>query len=1414
TVVTTTTTKITEFPPLVIKAPPRLRPLDAAHFPLANTPTPPALKKFCFDLNGVPTRFKELDLFEQDVEQLNATSPGVTSSSVQSIQFATPSSSHHLRQHLKTVSASHNEFALPPEAISSVLDKSTTRKSRKRTRDSLVEGVLEPAGSGVNEFETTNVGSTIFSAPAGSSSKSASPTHVPQPASSSSSSAVAVVNNNSTGIDSPASVLANVLAAAGNPSDMITATGASLPNLSDIASIITTFDALPNQLQSYLLLQLLRRCPAPTLQFVSSLILPTLKRDFLGQLPVELGYLILRYLDLRSVGRCAAVSSRWRRVVDGDGAEVAVWKRRLILEKWWDEAEVKEEILDYLGKEAAKSVAAARKLAATGGAAGNRKRKAIGGNSGFKVPMAVTPMNGKGKERHVGGGGPDEDVAMGDGEGAASGSDLSLRGARGSNSSGAGGTAHRRRGSLSSMESGATMMRGLGMDEEGGGDGDEVEGLGLSIVGGGRRSIPPGHPGGLSSSMITTRSSSSSLTLNVSSPPAEVVELDTEGTTGRRRRNRQFESGDEDAEDLEDGGDNDDVIDIDGDMDTVSISGSQSPATDAAIASAVTATISAATESISQLGISRVASQAPHLYKNLYRRHHRVRQNWLYGRHKTISFPGHGNHVVTCLQFDADKIVSGSDDMTVHIYDTNSGRLRRKLEGHEGGVWALQYYGDALVSGSTDRTVRVWDLDSGRCTHLFEGHTSTVRCLMIVPPSSSTSGSSSSSSFGSSAFAKKGGASSSSSAKAGVKGLKDADFPVIAGVKGLKDADFPVIVTGSRDATLRVWRLPNPKTDPPYRAPGGQGGNVGAGAGNAGAAVAAGAGGATGGPQGGVGNNSSPPSPDANNSGHNPYFMHVLNGHTNSVRAIAGHGRVLVSGSYDSTVRVWDLVTGEPMHVFRGHREKVYSVGYCHELERAVSGSMDFTVKVWCVKDGVLLFNLEGHTSLVGLLEVSPEYLISAAADASLRVWSPTTGQCLATLQGHSAAITCFHHDPNLNRIVSGSDGGVKIWELSSAAPGGSGTGNGFVGGVGAGVGPGFSFTQGPNGPQPVYGRFVRDLVSNVQGVWRVRMDERRLVSAMQKEGGQTWFEVLDFGELVEPGSRVDGPGDEEWDQGGSDFDDDDDGDDGNGGGGDGDTDGVGEYDDDNNVGGGGAVAGESASSRGAGSGAGTASGSAGGSGGGVRGETTGSGSGNSRGRATLQALMQSQNARGHNSSSSLRGTGAMLNPMFGGTSRSSASIRRRGSDPAVGQPGGSGSRQSQGEGGAGNTLSTASSNSSLASSETQTGGNGQHRLRSTRSGILTTRLGGALLSRPRGSSSSGVGLSSSTGGNSRSSRTEGSSSSNSLLGSLASTSSQTVYVRPRRSAREDAQNGEGNEDDDEEEEEEDDDNERDRWGR
>jgi F-box and WD-40 domain protein CDC4 len=378
-----------------------------------------------------------------------------------------------------------------------------------------------------------------------------------------------------------------------------------------------------------------------------------------------------------------------------------------------------------------------------------------------------------------------------------------------------------------------------------------------------------------------------------------------------------------------------------------------------------------------------------HLFKSLYRRHYMTRNSWMSGNVAPhhFAFPAHPAHVITCLQFDDDKILTGSDDTLIHVYDTKTGVLRKKLEGHEGGVWALQYEGNVLVSGSTDRSVRVWDIEKGLCTQVFHGHTSTVRCLQILMPE--------------------------------MTGKTSKGKPIMVPEK-------PLIITGSRDSQLRVWKLPEQGSKRYIQ--------------------------------------TGPPANDADC----PYFLRVLTGHQHSVRAIAAHRDTLVSGSYDNSVRVWKISTGEQIHVLRGHQAKVYSVVLDHKRNRCISGSMDNFVKIWSLETGACLFTLEGHSSLVGLLDLRDERLVSAAADSTLRIWEPENGQCKSTLTAHTGAITCFQHDGQ--KVISGSDRTLKMWNIKT-------------------------------------GECMKDLLTDLTGVWQVKFDERRCVAAVQRDN-LTYVEV------------------------------------------------------------------------------------------------------------------------------------------------------------------------------------------------------------------------------------------------------------------------------------------------------------------
>ncbi|KAG6908578.1 hypothetical protein DXG01_004064 [Tephrocybe rancida] len=410
----------------------------------------------------------------------------------------------------------------------------------------------------------------------------------------------------------------------------------------------------------------------------------------------------------------------------------------------------------------------------------------------------------------------------------------------------------------------------------------------------------------------------------------------------------------------------------------------------------------------------------PHPYKILFKSRHLTRTRWVnVTEPKHVSFPAHGSSVVTCLIFSHGRIISASDDHSIHVYSPSTGELVRSLRGHEGGVWALAASKDILVSGSTDRTVRIWDLATGRCTHVFGGHTSTVRCLAIVKPEWVD-------------VEQEGG------------GFAKERWPKRA-----------LIVTGSRDHTLRVWTLPRPG-EGEYKCFGAEDAEVDP-TDVCVSEVAA--------LTGSVLKN-------IQDADENPYHRAHLEGHDHAVRALAARGRTLVSGSYDCSVRIWDIIDGTCKWVLTGHTQKVYSVVLDPTRNQACSGSMDGSVRVWNLHTGALIHVLAGHTSLVGLLGMSPSALVSAAADSTLRIWHPDTGALRHTLAAHTGAITCFQHDEF--KVLSGSDGTLKMWDMRD-------------GGV------------------------VRDLLTGITGVWQVVFEGRWCVAASNRSDA-TVLDVWDFG--------------------------------------------------------------------------------------------------------------------------------------------------------------------------------------------------------------------------------------------------------------------------------------------------------------
>ncbi len=165
-----------------------------------------------------------------------------------------------------------------------------------------------------------------------------------------------------------------------------------------------------------------------------------------------------------------------------------------------------------------------------------------------------------------------------------------------------------------------------------------------------------------------------------------------------------------------------------------------------------------------------------------------------------------------------------------------------------------------------------------------------------------------------------------------------------------------------------------------------------------------------------------------------PALIRTLEGHSTYVLgcAFSPDGKLIVSASSDSTLKVWDAMTGQILRTLEGHSASVLGCAFSPDGKLIVSASADRTLKVWDAITGQILRTLEGYSYSVNNCAFSPDgrLIVSASSDRTLKVWDAITGQILRTLEGHSASVYDCAFSPDGKLIVSASgDHTLKVWD-------------------------------------------------------------------------------------------------------------------------------------------------------------------------------------------------------------------------------------------------------------------------------------------------------------------------------------------------------------------------------------------------
>ena len=163
----------------------------------------------------------------------------------------------------------------------------------------------------------------------------------------------------------------------------------------------------------------------------------------------------------------------------------------------------------------------------------------------------------------------------------------------------------------------------------------------------------------------------------------------------------------------------------------------------------------------------------------------------------------------------------------------------------------------------------------------------------------------------------------------------------------------------------------------------------------------------------------------------------ILSGHKKWVRSVAfsSDGGLLVSGSDDKTVKLWDMQTGGVVGTFHGHSYQVQSVSISADHTKIVSGSADSTIRLWDIQTWECLYIIEQHGPVhyVGFSSMGPGYTISISC-GKVWLWDANGHQIPPTYNGTHITFSPDHTQFALSNgnfvTVQNSDSRVTVAEF------------------------------------------------------------------------------------------------------------------------------------------------------------------------------------------------------------------------------------------------------------------------------------------------------------------------------------------------------------------------------------------------
>jgi len=292
----------------------------------------------------------------------------------------------------------------------------------------------------------------------------------------------------------------------------------------------------------------------------------------------------------------------------------------------------------------------------------------------------------------------------------------------------------------------------------------------------------------------------------------------------------------------------------------------------------------------------------------------------------------------------------------------------------------------ALIAGCADGTIKLWDFTTGELLHTLTAHPHPVTCLAITPNGQTLVSGSADGRILVWRLWQLGTAELHQGVPPTLRFELTGHRSVVASVAIAPDG--LTLASGSRDQTICLWNLPTGE------------------------------------------------------------LTQILKGHSQQVISVAFNpnrhllGDLLASGSADQKIKLWQLDKsthpGKPaeraelaeLAKLTGHPGAVYGVAIAPDGRLLISSSWDRTIKIWDLQTRQVLHSLTGPMLPSTTLAIAPngKTFASGSYDATIKLWDLTTGQLQTTLTEHSKAVTSVIFSPDGKTLASGSsDSTVKI---------------------------------------------------------------------------------------------------------------------------------------------------------------------------------------------------------------------------------------------------------------------------------------------------------------------------------------------------------------------------------------------------